>query len=285
MKALVYSIRFCCILCVLAVSFAYAQFPPKEDDQLKRQKVLVQVPLGEKINKPLISREELIYTKPTKYTETNGIIESLLMGLKTNKYNAYHGDSLNWAQPMTWNDVLERHKKFNDTGAGEEGGEEGGSGFEEIDGEAGGSTDESTEGGEEDALASGGGNGSRLGIDISPYTEKLEILEDRIFDKKRSDMYYDVQYIRLVWVDPGAVAPDKIFVAFKYADVMAQLDDTQWKNLHNDSEYRTMREVVELRMYHGVIIDVSGRGDVQSLDLAEYRRNQLVEYEHNLWHY
>jgi hypothetical protein len=278
----VYSIRLLFVISILAGATVYAQFPPKEDDQLKRQKVLIQVPLGEKINKPLISREELIYTKPTKYTETNGIIESLLMGLKTNKYNAYHGDSLNWAQPMTWNDLLDRHKKFNDPGLGED--DEGSSGFEEIDGEAG-SSDEFGDGGGEDALASGGGNGSRLGIDIAPYTEKLEILEDRIFDKKRSDMYYDVQYIRLVWVDPGQVAPDKIFVAFKYSDVMAQLDDTQWKNLHNDSEYRTMREVIELRMYHGVIIDVSGRGDVTTLDLAEYRRNQLVEYEHNLWHY
>lgn len=282
MKALIYSGIFLCTLWVLTISTVFGQFPPKDEDQLKRQKILINIPLTEKINKPLTFAEELIYTKP-RYSETKGIVESLLMGLKMNKYNAYHGDSLTWAQALTWNDVLAKDKKLNDTGAGED--EEGGSGFEEIDGEAG-ATDgfEDTEG-KEDALDSGTGGGGRLGLNAAPYVERLEIIEDRIFDKKRSDMYYDVQFIRLVWVDPGAVAPDNNFIAFRYTDVMAQLDDTQWKNPHNDQEYRSMREVIELRMYHGVITDVSGRSDVQSLDLAEYRRNQMVEYEHNLWHY
>lgn len=282
MKALVYSSSLLSALLLLTVSTVQAQFPPKDEDQLKRQKVVINIPLSEKINKPLVFAEELIYTKP-RYTETKGIVESLLMGLKNNKYNAYHGDSLTWANPLTWNDVIAVDKKLNDTGGGED--EEGGTGFEEIDGEAGATGfDEGGDGGE-DALPAKGGTAARMPIDLAPYTERIEIIEDRIFDKKRSDMYYDVQFIRLVWVDPGAVAPDVNFIAFKYPEVMAQLDDTQWKNLHNDQEYRSMREVIELRMYHGFITDVSGRGDVTSLDLAEYRRNQLVEYEHNLWHY
>lgn len=282
MKALVCSISLFATLCLFSVSSAFGQFPPKDEDQLKRQKILINIPLTEKMNKPLIHSEELIYTKP-RYSETRGIVESLLMGLKNNKYNAYHGDSLTWAQALTWNDVVAKDKKLNETGGGED--EEAGSGFEEIDGEAGAGTDGTEAGAGEDALPSGGGAGGRLGMNMAPYTERIELIEDRIFDKKRSDMYYDVQFIRLVWVDPGAVAPDNNFIAFKYTDVMAQLDDTQWKNLHNDQEYRSMREVIELRMYHGVITDVSGRSDVQSLDLAEYRRNQMVEYEHNLWHY
>ena len=66
---------------------------------------------------------------------------------------------------------------------------------------------------------------------------------------------------------------------------MNQLDETQWKNRNNDAEYRSMREVIELRMYHSFIIDVSGNESVLTLNDAEYRRNQLVEYEHHLWHY
>lgn len=263
----------------------FAQFPPKDEDQLKRQKVVIKIPLGEKMNRPLIFQEELLYTKP-RYSETNGIVESLLMGLKNNKYVAWHGDSLTWATARTWNDIVNLDKKLNDVGGSpdDEGSE---SGFEDFGGEEGaGATDEFSEGGGEDAIPASGASAGRLPFSLAPYQEYIDIIEDRIFDKKRSSMYYDIQFIRLYWVDPGAVAPDVAFLAFKYPDVMAQLDDTQWKNKHNDQEYRSMREVLELRMYHAYLTEVSALGgDIESLVLAEYRRNQLVEYEHNLWHY
>jgi len=282
MKTILQFARLCIPIVLVAGVFSplKAQFPPKDEDQLKRQKVVIRIPLNEKINQPLIFSENLIYTKP-RYTETNGIIESLLMGLKNNKYPAYRGDSLTWATPLTWNQVLELDRKQNETGGDADDGDTG-SGFEDFGGEEAGFGDEF--GMDEDAIPSSGGGG-RLGINLAPYTEKIEIIEDRIFDKKRSDMYYDTQFIRLIWTDAGGVSPDVEFIAFKYPEVMAQLDDTQWKNRNNDSEYRSMREVIELRMYHAYIIDVSGRSDVTSLELAEYRRNQLVEYEHHLWHY
>jgi hypothetical protein len=265
-----------------------AQFPPKDEDQMIRQKVVLTIPLNEKMNQPLIFRELLQYTpNPTRYPERNGIVESLLMGLKLAKYTGFHGDSLDWSNTtFTWSELLAKHQKLNDIGVGDDevGDSEGESGFEDFGGEEGG--DEfGEEGAAEDAIAGDTYTGNRLGIDIGPYTDKMEIIEDRIFDKKRSDMYYDVKWIRLVWVDPGGVRPAESFIAFKYLDVMNQLDETQWKNRYNDAEYRSMREVVELRMYHSFIIDVSGNESVLTLNDAEYRRNQLVEYEHHLWHY
>lgn len=270
-------------------SALHAQFPPKDEDQLIRQKVIVTVPLNEKMNQPLIFKEPLQYTpNPTRYPERNGLIESLLMGLKLAKYTGFNGDSLDWSNTTyTWSELLAKDRKLNDMGGGEGdlGDSEGESGFEDFGGEEGMDEFGDEGGGSEDAIDEGSGGG-RLGINLAPYTDKFEIIEDRIFDKKRSDMYYDVKWIRLVWVDPGSVAPDNYLIAFKYIDVMNQLDETQWKNRHNDAEYRSMREVVELRMYHSFIIDVSGNsGSVENLNDAEYRRNQMVEYEHHLWHY
>lgn len=116
------------------------------------------------------------------------------------------------------------------------------------------------------------------------YETALEFIEDRIFDKNRSDMIYDIQFLRLVWVDPGETLPDKNFVCFRYADVLETLEDTQWKNKFNDAEYRNMREIFELRLFSSYIINVSGRG-VRTLAESDFRRNQLVEFEHHLWCY
>jgi hypothetical protein len=277
------------MLMLLFSSSLQAQFPPKDEDQLIRQKVIVTIPLNEKMNQPLIVREALHYTpNPTRYPERNGIIESLLMGLKLAKYTGFNGDSLDWSNTTyTWSELLAKDRKLNDMGGGDGdlGDSEGESGFEDFGGEEG-IEDFGDEGSSDDAIAGGGYTGNRLGLDISPYTDKFEIIEDRIFDKKRSDMYYDVKWIRLVWVDRGAVAGDEYLIAFKYLDVMNQLDETQWKNRHNDAEYRSMREIIELRMYHSFMIDLSGNEySIVNLNDAEYRRNQLVEYEHHLWHY
>ena len=45
-----------------------------------------------------------------------------------------------------------------------------------------------------------------------------------------------------------------------------------------------MREIFELRLFSSYIINVSGRG-VRTLAEADFRRNQLVEFEHHLWCY
>jgi hypothetical protein len=117
-----------------------------------------------------------------------------------------------------------------------------------------------------------------------PYETVMHFVEDRIFDKNRSDMVYDIQYIELIWVDPYGSIEDKRLCTFRYEDVLSVLENTQWKNRFNDAQYRSMREVFEMRLFHSYIIDISGEG-IQSLSEAEYRRQQLVEFEHHLWSY
>jgi hypothetical protein len=268
-----------------------ARIPPRKDDHFWRRKVVSRIDLTEKINEPLTLAESPgLYGNPD-FGETNGIIVALINGLKSGKYLAYDPDSLN--KSLTYEAVLEIAQKIE--GSGSDGGDEwdsGDEGFDDFDAgddmggdefgdDFGDETGDDLEG-DNDPFASGGAGGEDF--QIGPYESVLEFIEDRIFDKNRSDMIYDIQYLRLVWVDPGETLPDKLFVCFKYSDLLDTLEDTQWKNKFNDAEYRNMREIFELRLFNSYIINVSGRG-VRTLEISDFRRNQLVEFEHHLWCY
>ena len=120
--------------------------------------------------------------------------------------------------------------------------------------------------------------------DLIPFEMVVQFVEDRIFDKNRSDMVYDIQYIEIIWVDPYGRLPERRLCTFAYSDVIPILEKTQWKNRFNDAQYRNMRQVFETRLFHSYVIDISGVC-IQSLAEAEYRRQQLVEFEHHLWSY
>lgn len=266
-----------------------ARIPPRVDDHFWRRKVVNRIDLLEKINEPLTYAESPgLYGNPA-YGETQGIIVALINGLKSGKYLAYHPDSLN--KSLTYEDVVKIAQQIE----GDDGGDEwddGGDGFDDFDAgdDFGGDEWGDDFGGDDfgddmegDSDPFGGGAAADEGdFQIGPYETVLEFIEDRIFDKNRSDMVYDVQYLRLVWVDPGETLPDKNFICFRYADILETLEDTQWKNKFNDAEYRNMREIFEMRLFNGYIINVSGRG-VRTLEESDFRRNQLVEFEHHLW--
>ncbi|MFM2375307.1 MAG: hypothetical protein RLZZ165_404 [Bacteroidota bacterium] len=262
-----------------------ARIPPRVDDHYWRRKVVNRLDLSEKINQPLtFSESPALYGNPT-YGETRGIVVALINGLKSGKYLAYHPDSLN--KSLTYEDVVKIAQQIEGDGGGESFDEED-SGFDDFEGgdefgvdQTGDNLGDSGTEGDSDPNT-GVGAATEGDFSIAAYESVLEFIEDRIFDKNRSDMVYDIQYLRLVWVDPGETLPDKNFVCFRYADVLETLEDTQWKNKFNDAEYRNMREIFEMRLFSSYILDVSGRG-VKTLEESDYRRNQLVEFEHHLW--
>lgn len=282
------------VMTEVAAQIPGARIPPRVDDHFWRRKVVNRIDLTEKINEPLTASESPgLYGNPA-YGETQGVIVALVNGLKSGKYLAYHPDSLN--KSLTYEDVVKIAQQIEggDGGDGESFDEED-SGFDDFEGgddfggdEFGGDEfgddmgDGGTEGDSDPASPAGGA--VEGDFSISAYETALEFIEDRIFDKNRSDMVYDIQFLRLVWVDPGETLPDKNFVCFRYADVLETLEDTQWKNKFNDAEYRNMREIFELRLFNSYIINVSGRG-VRDLEESDFRRNQLVEFEHHLWCY
>ncbi|MEZ4772061.1 MAG: hypothetical protein R3D00_02685 [Bacteroidia bacterium] len=281
---------------------AFAQFPSRKDDHFWRRKVVNRIDLNEKINAPLIKRESPFYTDNSQYTEKEGLIMTLFNGLKQGKFVAYHPDSL--TKPLSYEDILKRIDEFEgsldaggdfdepDTGFGD--GTEGG-GFDDFGGESGGDEwgfgDDEAGGGEfgEDfddmgGAADAGGGGYMGDFDPAPFENVIHFVEDRIFDKTRSDMVYDIQFVEIIWTDPGETLPEKKLCTFAYNDILETLDNAQWKNRFNDAEYKTMREVFELRLFHSYIINVSGEG-IRTLQEAEDRRQKLVEFEHHLWSY
>lgn len=270
---------------IFAVYNAAAQFPPRLDDHMWRKKVVSRIDLVEKVNEPLVYAETNIYTKGV-YGETQGIVNALINCFHDGKYIGYKPDSL--TSPMTYDDFVNKMNQINGsgssgtTGTGDEVDPESGDEGETGDEFGGEETDDS---GSSDVVGGTTGEDSRAKNQlIAPLETVLEIIEDRIFDKNRSDMYYDIQYIRLVWIDPSGAVPDANVICFNYKDVMACLEDSQWKNRFNDAEYRNMREIIELRLFHSYVVNVSG-WEPNNLQQSDLRKNQMVEYEHHLWCY
>lgn len=121
-------------------------------------------------------------------------------------------------------------------------------------------------------------------VDYGAYEEVIHMVEDWIFDKNTSTMVKKVDFFEIIWVDPTGTLPDKVLARFKYEDVRDQLDQTMWKNRFNDAEIRTLREVVELRIFNGILINVGGEG-VMTLQEADRRKQEMIEFEHHLWNY
>lgn len=149
-------------------------------------------------------------------------------------------------------------------------------------------------GGGGDVVADAGGNAPVADGGFDPkylerasgtYYPMFEIVEDRIFDKNKSDMYYDKLYIRIYHVQPQASGVEmRAICAFRYEDVKNILVNCMWKNPHNDAEHKNALEILELRNFTATILNLRGEA-MTSLKLADRRRTQMIEFEHNLWNY
>ncbi len=282
----------------LALGLMYAQFPPRVDDHFWRKKVVLTIDLREKINVPIEAGQApyRLYTNysmdsvtdKSPYSNREGLIVALLKGYKEGKFVGYSPKNL--YQQVSFEDFDARSRRIEAGGdAAAEGGEEEGVGGEDEFGadEFGDDVgaDAGMEGGIDSPPTAEGGTTPSAETQfpyLKYYRTLIRLIEDRIFDKNRSDMYYDMQYICLVLVDPKGAIPEEDRICFRYIDVMDVLDDTQWRNRANDAQDRSLREIIELRRFRGYVTVVSGE-EVRTLDEAELRRTQMVEFEHNLW--
>jgi hypothetical protein len=261
-----------------------AQFPPRIDDHFYRKKFFTKIDFAEKINVNLTYYESPLYTKG-KYGETNGLVNALLNAFKDHKITGYKYDSL--SSPMSYEEFANKMNSFagksttsttTTEGFGDETDEES---MDEGDEETGDETTEATSDGGKDDVMSGSPGRNTYAASLEYF---MGIIEDRIFRKDKSDMYYDYQYIVLFYTEPTGVVPEEPAVAFSYKEIMDILNDTQYKNRSNDAEYRTLQEIFELRLYHAFTINVSGE-NVNTLDESKLRDTQIVEYEHHLWNF
>jgi Gliding motility associated protein GldN len=138
----------------------------------------------------------------------------------------------------------------------------------------------------------------------------IELVEDVIFDKRRSRLYYDPQAIGLLASKAGSTDISPIgYIKYKdfydlveksfHSKDMSVRDKVMWRNRYNPSENRSFVDAFKLRLFHGVILKVENPGDYSIQQI--YERNgrtygesvfarweeemKMMEKEHNLWEY
>jgi hypothetical protein len=141
----------------------------------------------------------------------------------------------------------------------------------------------------------------------------IDIIEDVIFDKRKSRLTYDILAIGVCLLDPASGAIQTRFY-IKYSDLVAQIEkiyrskkaadrqSVMWQNRYNPSENKKFTDAFKLRLFHGIIKKVENPDDASIMDtiydkssgkgsyaegvFAMWEKEmQLMEKEHNLWEY
>lgn len=281
----------------------FSQPSIRSEDHFWRKRIVNRIPLTEKMNRGLIFHESSFYGNDGKYQEKDGLIATLMNGVKDGKYVAYHPE--NWDKIMNYEDLVARMGEFDEalTGAEDDFGDDETEAFD-IDEAAEsewGSAEEWTLGEEDDTFdetdewatpfdeslgdaREGQDEFGEQEPDLAQYEQVIHLVEDWIFDKTRSDMLQVPSFFEVIWTDPTGSLPEKVLARFAWKDVKQQLDIAQWKSRFNDAEARSLKEAFELRLFHSIMINVGGQ-PIMSLQEAERRRQEIIEFEHHLWSY
>ena len=130
----------------------------------------------------------------------------------------------------------------------------------------------------------------------------LQIVEDVIFDKRRSRLYYDIQAIQLSV--PGAKTKssfDQSLGWFKYKDLekvfRAHPKKAVWFNRQNTAQNKNFADAFLLRLFHGAIFKIENPEDESIFEqyagsprreavwATDWAEHMLMEKEHNLWEF
>jgi len=130
------------------------------------------------------------------------------------------------------------------------------------------------------------------------------MMEDIIFDRRRSRLYYDIQGIEILV--PGAKTNTGIDVSlgwFKYKDLEKlfrnNIPKAVWFNWQNTAQNKNFADAILLRLFHGTIYKVqnpddetlddtyrgNGRPYYEGVWAREWTEMMLMEKEHNLWEF
>jgi gliding motility associated protien GldN len=132
----------------------------------------------------------------------------------------------------------------------------------------------------------------------------LHMVEDVIFDRRRSRLYYDIQAVEVLI--PGAKTQTGIDVSlgwFKYKDLEKlfrhNIPKAVWFNPQNTAQNKNFADAFLLRLFHGTIYKVqnpddetiddtyraNGRPYHEGVWAREWTELMLMEKEHNLWEF
>ncbi len=129
----------------------------------------------------------------------------------------------------------------------------------------------------------------------------LEIVEDIIFDRKRSRLYYDIQAVKMIIpADQFPSGLEKTVATFKYKD-LAELFQSMpkeaiWFNRQNSREHKNLADAFDLRLFSARIIKVENPDDNYITDVydespkqgvmaSQWLEDEIIGYEHDLWEF
>ncbi len=147
-----------------------------------------------------------------------------------------------------------------------------------------------------DALTAGGG-----GEEYAPNVfTQIELKEDVLFDKERSRLYFDIQALTIVLPADknGDAGVEKAVASFKYKDlarIFKSNPNAIYFNAQNNAAHKNLADAFDLRLFSGRIVKISNPndefltttydGDRKGLLAADWIRQQIMEFEHNLWEF
>ena len=132
----------------------------------------------------------------------------------------------------------------------------------------------------------------------------LRMVEDIIFDKRRSRLYYDIQAIQIIV--PGSKTStqvDEELGWFKFKDLEKMFRNhpqkAVWFNRQNTAQNKNFADAFLLRLFHGTIrmienpddetifeiYTANGRTWKEAVWATEWAELELMEKEHNLWEF
>lgn len=128
----------------------------------------------------------------------------------------------------------------------------------------------------------------------------LMLMEDVIFDKRRSRLYHKPQSIQLII--PGSETLDGVqlpLVVLKFKDLHALFkahpEKAIWVNRYNSAENKNFADAFDLRLFRASLFKFENPDDDPIVDMyknrleavmaSEWWEMQLMEKEHNLWEY
>jgi hypothetical protein len=288
--------------CVVVTGFPtliFAQPTIRIDDHFQRNKRLIAIDLNEKANTFLIEcggNSGRFYDANHFFRYRCGVVSALLDAFLANRVPAFSPEDLqkNLTPQQFYKIITPLFAQFEEEDdeeqkeliAAED--EEVSNDFEESENE------ESEE--YQDASAGKDSSSYRfLGyskIDRPPFSliqlkglqTKLEIIEDVVFDAAKAANVFQPAYVILKWVNPYGVGVQLSLIAFKYADILTVLEQTQWKNRFNDASDKSIRQIFDLRLFNYIVLNYSGLSS-KNLFLAEKFKEKIVTFEHNLWEY
>ena len=129
---------------------------------------------------------------------------------------------------------------------------------------------------------------------------KIRIMEDVIFDKRRSRLYHKVQSVQLLI--PGSETLDQVelpLAVFKYKDLHNLFKENPekaiWVNRYNSAENKNFADAFELRLFRSSLFKFENPDNDPIVDMyknrmeavmaSEWWEMQLMEKEHNLWEF